>query len=472
MLVKEFINKLQEKELKIAVVGDVMIDEYYQVSVNRISPEFPIPVEHCDNPHPKSYPGGAANVAYQFQNLNTKVHLYGIQNKNSLNQFQKDGLLSAINALHDEAIVPIKQRFYDGINAVSRRDIEQVNYGLDANSLAEIQKKLHNLYQKQKYDITIFSDYNKGMFIGKDVKSQWIKSCKGISVVDPKVGDVQEWQGCTVFKPNVQEAINLTGHTDWMQQAKYLANILNCKGVVITQGGEGTAGIDLTQTWVSNPFFKVKPKKLSNNLVKSYQGAGDCFVVFLSVAVGLGYNMYEASSIAYAAAAAYVHKEHNEPVTYYDLMKEVDPIEAKILPLHLIKNNLRDKVVFTNGCFDILHSGHIECLKFAKEQGDRLIVALNSDQSIRKLKGPSRPIVPLKERMKIIASLEFVDHVISFHDLHPYDIIEEIQPHCLVKGGEYKKEEVVGHNIVNEVFTFNMVEGKSTTNIISKIKSS
>jgi D-beta-D-heptose 7-phosphate kinase/D-beta-D-heptose 1-phosphate adenosyltransferase len=197
--------------------------------------------------------------------------------------------------------------------------------------------------------------------------------------------------------------------------------------------------------------------------VSSVIGAGDCFTSFLAMGVACGLSVIESSSIAYGAGSFYVSRKYNEPLSKFDFCgKFVDPKELK---------NRDFKLVFANGCFDLIHRGHLEILKYAKSLGDKLVVAVNSDASVKELKGNSRPINNLVDRMELLSCLESVDYVISFDDLTPYEVIKEISPDVLVKGSDWSGK-VVGSDIVKEVREFKLVEKLSTTLVIDKIKKS
>jgi rfaE bifunctional protein nucleotidyltransferase chain/domain len=193
-------------------------------------------------------------------------------------------------------------------------------------------------------------------------------------------------------------------------------------------------------------------------------GAGDCFAAFLAMGYVHGFAVAECAEIAFKAGTAYVKYKYNHPISCYELLRSEDPIKAKYL-----QPSKGSKLVFTNGCFDLLHPGHIELLRFAKSKGERLVVALNSDESIRRLKGSSRPIMPLVDRMQMIANMDCVDHVTSFDEDTPYECIKKIQPNVLIKGADYEINQIIGADLVEEVYRCPIIPGASTTNLISRI---
>ena len=240
----------------------------------------------------------------------------------------------------------------------------------------------------------------------------------------------------------------MTGKVEWKEQAKSLQSELECKAVVITFGGGKVCGIDGLELFTFNPQTSVT--------VESVVGAGDCFAAFFAMAVGHGFTVPEAAEIAWNAGSNYVKHRRNEPITPAELSPS-----AIVHPDDLIDRNF--KLVFANGCFDILHEGHIKTLEFAKSKGDKLVVAINSDASVKRLKGDNRPIKPLDQRMAVMAALKMVDFVVSFDEDTPLELIKKIKPDVLVKGSDYKDGEIVGAYIVPEVFRAPIIKGLSTS---------
>jgi D-beta-D-heptose 7-phosphate kinase / D-beta-D-heptose 1-phosphate adenosyltransferase len=458
---EEFVNSINGRKISIGVVGDAMLDEYYNVRVKKISPEFPIPVMHSDSDKSEDYPGGAANVAYQFKHFNCSVNLMSFLDQDArffllLKGIDTSGCLKIKNN------IPRKRRFYSDDFPTYRWDVEKEDYGLGE----DLKDTCFSLYEKVKdcisgFDVVIFSDYDKGVF--HKYLYDLIPLSK-ISIVDPKSGDLNRWFGCTVFKPNKQEALSLSGCSTVKEAGFYLLDKLNCKAVIITQAGDGVSVFDKEGLYEIKPNYKLPS-------AESVIGAGDCFVAFMAMALARGISIRKSSEIAWQAGVLYVKNKHNKPVSQSDIIRFFDPCLNKILYSNYDFLRNRDfKLVFTNGCFDILHSGHLHNLREAKKLGDKLVVAVNTDESISKIK-KGRPILPLNERMSLLASIEYVDYIIPFSETDPRNIIEKILPDVLVKGSEYKKENIVGSDLVKEVVTIPMKEGFSTTNIIEKIKS-
>lgn len=452
-LIRQFIDRCHRDKLSIHCIGDAMIDEYYEVRINKISTEHPLPVMRCQNDI-ISKPGGASNVAYQFNNVNAEVNLFTL-NDNLANKIYKNFNFNHY-PLGTSANLPIKRRFTQDYRQVcSRLDIEFENCNLSNESLNEIFEELkYHIKNKFVPDVVIFSDYNKGFFnSNKNFISLYPNS---ITIVDPKSDDLDKWQNCTVFKPNAQEAFDLSGISNWKDQCKYFIKKLNCKSVVITYSGNGVKGFDGSQ------YFEYSPE-IEHISVESVIGAGDCFAAFLGLALGHGFSLESSSKIAHHAGLMYVQNKQNRPIVLAELVPD------KIInSLDIVKRDF--SLAFTNGCFDILHIGHLETLKFAKSKADKLVVAVNSDDSIKRLKGLNRPIVSLEHRQAILAALNMVDFVIPFNDNTPKEIIELIKPNCLIKGGDYQSDEIIGREFVEEVYIAPFISNYSSSKFIKIIE--
>lgn len=347
--------------------------------------------------------------------------------------------------------LPIKRRFLDnGVQDV-RHDIETPLCGLDEHVIDFATTQITTIIQKSfRPDVAILSDYNKGFFSSEEYRV--LDFYRDVTtIVDPKRGPLSKWKGCTIFKLNAKEAEELSGRKYWKEQAKQLQNELECEAVVITFGGEKVSGV-----W-NGDFFNFKPER--SVIVESVVGAGDCFAAFFAMAIGHGFCVPEASEIAWYAGSNYVQNRRNRPI----VPAELDP-NGVVDPADLQSRDF--KLVFTNGCFDILHEGHIKTLEFAKSKGDKLVVAINSDASVKRLKGENRPIKPLEQRMAVMSALKPVDFVVSFDEDTPLELIKKIKPDVLVKGQDYKESEIVGADLVSEVCRAPIVKGLSTSGFI------
>ena len=303
-----------------------------------------------------------------------------------------------------------------------------------------------------KSKVVIFSDYDKGV-----LNEMWYLPDK-ITIVDPKKGPLTKWIGCKIIKPNAAEAKELTGRSDWKSQCDVISDVTNCDAVVITQGPEGVVG------WSRyDGYFHYMPAEAIKAV--SVIGAGDCFISFFSMAYVLGFSHSESSEIAFEISAQYVKNKYNKPLSLEDIEKNIDPYNSKFVE----PSSKRDyKLVFTNGCFDVLHEGHLDLLKYAKQLGDKLIVAVNSDSSVKRLKGDTRPINNLKFRMELLASLEFVDYVVCFDEDTPLELVKKIRPDVMVKGEPYTVDNIAGADIVKEVKICPRKFDVSTTSVLEK----
>lgn len=458
----QFISEMEKSSaLKIGVVGDSMIDEYYEVAVKRISPEYPIPIYHAEQESPEMRPGGAANVAYQFRHWNVDVCLHSFCDAQAINYFDSMKLNSVYNSVCMSNKIPRKKRYFQENAQLARIDFEKSDYGLLDHELVTHLDNLHLKMTNKKHDALIYSDYGKGLF--KKFDNTKLKT-DTITIVDSKTGDLERWKGCTVFKPNEKEALALSGKKDVDEAGRFLSEFLG-SSVVITQAAKGVSVFE------NGNIHRITPQK-SPAIAESVIGAGDAFIAFLAMALCKGFSLVESSEIAFKAGTLYVLNKKNKPITKNDILFSIEPALMKKIEasqLFSIKNK-NQKLVFTNGCFDMFHAGHLESLKFAKNCGDKLIVGLNSDKSVARLK-PGRPIISEKERLEVLASCEYVDYVILFDDDTPINLINQIKPDVLVKGGDYKEEDVVGYGIVPEIKRCPLVEGISTTKIIEKIQS-
>lgn len=317
-MIKEFIKKSCQTKKTISVVGDIIVDEYYNIVCNRISPEFPIPVMTSKDNKPNIIsPGGAANVVFQMKEFNFDVQLFGFIDDYTEEVLNKAGINThyCVKLTADQKN-PVKRRFYHEQYPVSRWDVEECNYGISCeNELRKIQKDLYkNFIYSPKPDALIFSDYNKGVFndSGKTIWRDAIHFSKENipTIVDPKAGKISDWKGCTVFKPNSKEALTLSeGIKDWKDQCDYFQSEMNCD-VVITQGGNGVAGKK------NNSYFHFKPENAIT--AQSTIGSGDAFVAFIAMAMSHKYELDDAVLLAFDACKVYVGRKYNKPVSYKD----------------------------------------------------------------------------------------------------------------------------------------------------------
>lgn len=461
-----FIDSVRKRDFSVAVAGDAMLDLYRYGKVSRISPEFPVPILLSPDETVEYYPGGAANVCYQFKHFRTKPYLLSFLDYESHTQLRNLGINVDWSVTLEQGVIPRKMRYYDHDFPLLRHDIEKPNYG--CHDLSEYRKVILDNFIKisSKLDVLILTNYNKGFF-DRTLAETLVRECNRrgiITVVDPK-SKPDWWQGCTIFKPNASEAYGMTGVHDWREQTQYIKEETKCECVVITQAGSGVVGL-------ADDYFEYRPRYTIRD-VSSVIGAGDCFAAILAISCKY-LEFAEACQCAFEAGAEYVKAKHNRPILPYELHRRLDPLHAKIVSLpdllYIRECYADQRWTVTNGVYDLIHLGHLATIQQAKQRGDKLVIAINSDESVRRLKGSSRPILPLQERMQIVAALENVDFVVSFDEDTPYEVIKTLKPHVLVKGADYRVDEIAGHDLVEEVFLAEMVPGNSTTNIIAKIR--
>ena len=435
---------------KIAIIGDAILDENFVVDVKN-NHEIDRPLFSILNKK-ITKPGGAANICCHLENFEISFDYYGLLDQESFcildNYFNVYNSILLDNCNRNSR----KKRFYENGSYLFRIDDEKENYGFDKFALNEYQNRLCKNIKKEKYDIAILSDYNKGLFNYFDINNYFSSlnnDC--LKIVDPKKGPVSKWRGCDIIKPNQIEAKDLSKKDHWKDQAEFIKKETNAKAVLITQAADGVVGI------IENDFFEFRPfaKVIPNSVV----GAGDCFVGLFAYALFSNKKIKESVEYAFNGSSKFV--VDNKFLYPFDL------VSKKSIDYRSLIN--RDfTLCFTNGCFDILHLGHIELLKFAKSKADKLVVALNSNKSVN-LQNKSHSLInDLEIRRKIIESLEFVDFVIDFDEVTPYDLIKKIKPDVLVKGSDY--ENPVGSDIVLNVEKFDILDDFSTTKFIEKIK--
>lgn len=468
------------KMKSILVIGDVMLDKYYVGDVKRISPEAPVPVfrkksERC-------VLGGAANVAANLVAANQCVSMMSIIGddecgKDLLSLFQEKGVGTELMEITNRQTTQ-KTRFLAGNNQqVLRLDVEdtaQISFDLCEKLLKRLDKCIKD------YDLIVLSDYLKGLFTLEF--TQGIIKLANISsvpvLVDVKDPSVAKYSGATLLKPNQKELHDLTGmpvetNEEIVSAAEFLRKKCNNKYVLCTCGARG-----MVLVGDKKPALFV-PAECRE--VFDVSGAGDTTIAYLAAAIANNYEMDEAVAIANYAAGIQVSKVGTSSVFLHEVRDYLANKDTgsfhKILTaseVSLFREAHKDKtIVFTNGCFDILHVGHKRYLEQASSLGDIFIIGVNSDASVKRLKGPTRPVNPEQDRMEILSALGFVDYVVLFDEDTPYELIKTLQPDVLVKGGDYKPDEVVGKDIVESrggrLALISFVEGKSTTNIINKI---
>ena len=470
------LNNIEKKN--ILVIGDVMLDTYYTGDVKRISPEAPVPVFR--KKAERSVLGGAANVAANLvaagQNVSMMAMVGNDENGDRLRTiFNAQGVDTSL-VVSLERSTTVKTRFLASNNQqVLRLDVE------DTNPLShdDCERMLESLDQQiDKFDLILLSDYLKGLLTFEFTQGvlQRAKNKNIPAIIDVKDPKVEKYKDAYLIKPNLKELQDLTGvvvenDNEIIEASRKLRKICHTEYILTTCGARG-----MVLVGDGEPYFIESVGKE----VFDVTGAGDTTIAYLAACMVNGFEMKDAVDIANYAAGIQVSKVGTSSVYWKEIREHLanEATSHKILTGRAIeefrKENTDKKIVFTNGCFDILHVGHIRYMQEAAELGDILVVGLNSDDSVRRLKGPERPINNQNDRAEMLAALEFVDYVAVFDDDTPYELIKKIQPDVLVKGGDYNPDNVVGKDIVEarggELRLLNFVEGKSTTNIINKIK--
>ncbi|MBT0820801.1 D-glycero-beta-D-manno-heptose-7-phosphate kinase [Campylobacter lari] len=449
---------LSSKNPKILVVGDFMVDHYIWCDCTRISPEAPVMVMKSQKEDKRL--GGAGNVYANLKSLGAEVFALGLVGDDESGRFLKENLNAKLLVEKDRK-TPLKSRVLSHSQQVLRLDDEN---DFDTKLEDEVIKEYKKI--AKDYDAIILSDYAKGTLTSK-VTKVLIEHANTLNLpilVDPKGSDFSKYQNATLLTPNKKEATLALGveKIDNLEKAlKKLKDDLNLTYSIITLSEEGIALFD-------EKLHIIPAKALE---VYDVTGAGDSVIAMLAYALALKVDIAKACELANDAAAVVVAKVGSVSVSLEEIknLKKAsfeDKIKSKEELVKLIQGQ---KVVFTNGCFDIMHYGHIKYLEKAKKLGDILVVGLNSDESVKRLKGNSRPINLEFQRACMLASMYFVDYVVIFDEDTPYELIEFLKPDVLVKGADYKGKEVVGSNLVKKVELIGFEDGFSTTNIINRI---
>lgn len=472
------LNNIQAKN--ILVIGDIMLDTYFSGDVKRISPEAPVPVFR--KKAQRSVLGGAANVAANLVAAGQNVSMMAVMGTDEVGErlngiFKEKGIDTSL-ILRTNRRTTEKTRFMASNNQqVLRLDVEDTDplTTEDCNTLLNMLEKAIS-----GYDIVLLSDYLKGL-LTYDFTQGIIRTAKanGIPVViDVKGTDAKKYSGATLLKPNLKEVVDLTGMTVENDEQIVKASLaLKEKSgvdyVLTTCGGRG-----MVLVGDNEPYFI----DAVGQEVFDVTGAGDTTIAYLAACITNGMSIREAVDIANLAAGIQVSKVGTSSVYWSEIRERIasqaEGAIHKIISGRSVEQfrseHKNQKIVFTNGCFDILHIGHIRYLQEAAKLGDVLIVGLNSDASVKRLKGPERPINSEQERAEMLGALGFVDYVVVFEEDTPLNLINTIQPDVLVKGGDYSPNDVVGKTEVEsrggKLVLIPFVEGKSTTRIIEKIK--
>jgi len=472
------LHSIQKLKPKILVIGDLMIDKYLWGQCNRVSPEAPVQIINIKSE--TEVLGGAGNVANNLLMLGASVEVLSVigdcEISNELRKLFKENRLSTKYLFEQkDRVTSKKTRIISAHQQVIRYDIESDE---DINKKSE--KKLIHIFNSivNNFELIILSDYGKGVitdYIAREVIK--IANSIGIKVlVDPKGTDYSKYTSAYLLTPNKKEAseatgINISDEKSLLDALIQLKNFCKLEASLITLSENGIAIFD--DKYRSHPTVARE--------VFDVTGAGDTVIAALGYAIAVKQDIDSAAVLANLAAGVVVGKVGSATTSFDELIRYESSLNhsnceenvVSLVKFTKILDYLRKskkKIIFTNGCFDILHLGHVKYLEKAKKLGDVLIVGVNSDDSVSRLKGKNRPVNRINDRCCVLASLKSVDYVIPFSEDTPIELIRTIVPDILVKGGDYKDREVIGEKIARELVLIDFEEGKSTSNIISKIQ--
>ena len=459
---------------KLLVVGDVMLDRYYLGSAKRISPEAPVQVVHVADVEERL--GGAANVAINANSLGAKVVLLGLVGEDAdagiLERLLSErGVEYRLIAVAGSQTI-IKSRVMSRGQQLLRFDFED---GFINAPLSDIEHAFDELLPR--VDAVVLSDYAKGCLQRIEPLIERARKSEKVVLIDPKSADFSCYRGANVLTPNLAEFKTVVGDfandNEFEKKGEEMRKTLGLDAVLVTRGGKG---MSLMQDGGAVHL------SADSHEVYDVTGAGDTVLSVLASAFCAGASLVEATRLANCAAGMVVEKAGAATVEVEDLRRRFVGLhethgvreEGELLELIVKARQRGESVVMTNGCFDILHAGHIDYLMRAADLGSHLVVAVNDNDSVRRLKGDNRPINQLADRMRLLSALEVVDWVVSFSEDTPQRIIESIKPDVLVKGGDYRAEEVVGHGYVTahggRVVILDYLEGFSTSKLIEGIR--
>lgn len=483
----------------IFVIGDIILDINFFANVKRNAPEKEtIPIYNIST---TTYIlGGSANVANNLKKLDSDITLIGIIGTDNSGNIVKQQLIEQ-NITHKLFVdntrqTTTKHRIYKSNNCYEPTQLsndQEYNYELqvryDTEDIHDINNTLSNEIMNyikvenknnKKIDAIILSDYDKGCLTKELCQDiiQYSNSCGIPTFVDPKIKNSMKYIGCFLFKPNQNESEVLTLKTNLPNIMESLKSLIKCNHILLTRGREGMI--------LDNIQNRIEHEEIIH--VVDVTGAGDivmsvlvyCYLKYKDLMISAKISNYIAGksvgvvgnySTSLDDISEYFTKKYRDSVSFL----QNPPVGPKIIYESEIEklyyfSTMKEKIIFTNGCFDIIHSAHIKLLQYAKSLGDILVVGLNSDESIKRLKGNERPINYIDERSAILSCFDFVDYIVIFNEDTPYEILKQIQPDVIVKGGDYKVENIIGSEFSEEVVLFNFIQGKSSTRIINKIK--
>lgn len=463
-------------QANVLVVGDIMLDRYWYGGTNRISPEAPVPIVKVDALEERA--GGAANVAMNITSLGGSARLIGFTGIDEPAKVLDEQLTKC--KVHCDFVSVSTHPTITKLRVLSRNqqliriDFEEGFNNVDHTLILE---RIESALSTSK--VLVLSDYAKGALTAVQAMIKQAQKANVPILVDPKGTDFERYRGATLLTPNMSEFEAVVGvcktEQEIIEKGYQLIKQYDLKALLVTRSEKG-----MTLLQLDKPIYHL-PTQAKD--VFDVTGAGDTVIATLAASLAAGQPLEESCFLANAAAGVVVGKLGTSTVSQVELSNAIRAraddgfgvMTEDTLKEEIRKARLRgEKIVMTNGCFDILHAGHVSYLANARKLGDRLIVAVNSDASVKQLKGPSRPINPLMQRMIVLGALDSVDWVVPFEEETPQRLIASILPDVLVKGGDYKPEDIAGGKEVieagGEVKVLNFEDGCSTTNIIDRIK--
>jgi D-beta-D-heptose 7-phosphate kinase/D-beta-D-heptose 1-phosphate adenosyltransferase len=475
-------------EQAVLCVGDLMLDDFVYGDVTRISPEAPTPVLAVT--HNVIEIGGAGNVARNIAALGAGCIFVGIIGNDEAGRTLRDAFARLNGKVEPALVVDAARCTTRKVRFVSEHHsthLMRADWEMTVPVCAESEAAViaHAKAALSRVGAVVLSDYAKGALTPKVIRAV-IDEARRLDrpvVVDPKGRDFSIYRGATLITPNRRELADAThssAETDAeiAQAAARLAGIVGSRAVLVTRSEDGMTLHVEGQASVHVPAYPVK--------VRDVSGAGDTVVAVLAVLLAMGADFEPAMRAANAAAAVVVGKRGTATVSLGELRGRILPAASlapeekivfdwSVLDERLAEWRRQDlRIGFTNGCFDLLHRGHIKLLAEARASCDRLVVGLNSDASTRRLKGENRPINPVEGRAEVLAALEAVDLVVVFEEDTPIELIKRVRPSALIKGGDYRREEVVGRELVEaaggDVILVDLVPGHSTTAMVARAR--
>ncbi len=464
------------QQARVLVVGDVMLDRYWHGKATRISPEAPVPVVRVGNQEDR--PGGAGNVALNIAALGAAASLVGIVGADEAGTELRSRLEAA--GVYCEFGTCLEAPTITKLRVISQhQQLLRVDFEQDFSAAAVASFQAQALALLEGTQVLVLSDYSKGALQQSQTLIQAAKRLGVPVVVDPKGSDFSKYRGATVITPNLSEFESIVGHCateeELASKGLLLLADLDLQALLITRGENGMT--------LLRPDFPELHMPTRAQEVFDVTGAGDTVVAVLAAALAAGSALDIGTALANLAAGLAVGKLGTAAISGPELRRAIAREEgtgrgvmsADQLALAVMDARAHgEKVVFTNGCFDIIHAGHVGYLAEARKLGQRLIVAINDDASVKRLKGSGRPINPVERRMTVLAGLEAVDWVVSFSEDTPESLLELLKPDIVVKGGDYSVDEVVGGEYVlsygGQVKVLAFLDNCSTSAIVEKLK--